>query len=117
MTNVTPITAAKRRHVAVVKADFHAELKDLKSSNAHPVKCEGQYVKYSEYRIRPTVADAQAMCAGCPMFAGDNLCAEYAVASRADGIVLGGYAWVAGKPVLDDAEAHAEWDDLEDLAA
>ena len=49
------------------------------------------------------------------MRAGGNLCAEWGVATSADGVVLGGFAFVLGKPVLDDAESHAVYDDYDDL--
>ena len=101
MSNVTPIKLAKKRPVAAVKAEYNEALDEF-SRRGQRLPCHDRAAEYADYdpRHRPTVEEAEAMCAGCPMKAGGNLCLEAGVAYRSDAAIWGGVAFIMGQPVL-----------------
>ncbi len=66
--------------------------------------CHTDPATFSDYRTTPSQAVAQAACAGCPLFRGDELCVKYAKAFPPAWGILGGVAWVDGHPFVPASE-------------
>lgn len=84
-----------RRSVREIRAEWNQYLRDSSANNWRP-KCFDDPIPYTE--LKQTRADAQILCAGCPLKA---LHKELAFAEKADGIVAGGEFFVNGRPVSD----------------
>lgn len=80
-----------------VRERFNYNLMQATENGWKPA-CQDRPEEFTDYHKSPSKEVAEALCAGCPMRAGDNICREYAQKTNVTGIVMGGIAWVGGKP-------------------
>ena len=110
MSNVTPITSTrrkgKRRPVGVVNDEFNETMADAGRNN-WATQCKGRGDEFTDYEVRPTLAEAEALCHGCVLLKGGE-CQEFALATHASIGVYGGVPFQHGRPVRSDDEPQWE---------
>lgn len=90
------LVTVPRRPDSVVIEEFNFMLEEANTNGwSSELNCHNNPAEWSDYKQSPSPQRAAEMCAGCPML---TLCREFAVAKHRSWTVLGGIAWVEGRP-------------------
>lgn len=98
MGEVLPFKLPPRRRIGEVRAEWEHWMNEA-NKNGWRTPCFDNPDPYDNYEVRPTPAEAAALCDRCPLL---ELHRELASVTKADQEVCGGVLWIKGKPVLED---------------